>query len=248
MNDLPRLRLVSNQAACRLLLESARGDHSAPGAAERALYALGVGTAATAAAAVHVGTSSGVGSHFASSIALKWLGLGLLAGSATLVSAEQAVRMISESRATGTARVQANEKSTTRQPEREAITAAAPNVPESPPLTPKAQRLESSGSRAADPPPAADRASEADADPLQELRTIRRALAEHAPARALTLLDSFVTRHPASSLLEEAAVLRFDALSALGSSQARAEGEAFLRRYPRSAYAERVRIKLLALP
>ena len=77
--------------------------------------------------------------------------------------------------------------------------------------------------------------------------TIRRALADHAPARALSLLDAFVARHPASSLLEEAAVLRFDALLASSSSEARAQGQDFVRRYPHSAYAERVRVKLSEL-
>ena len=42
-------------------------------------------------------------------------------------------------------------------------------------------------------------------------------------------------------LLEEAAVLRFDALLAAGRSEAVAEGQKFLRSYPRSAYAQRVR-------
>ena len=250
MTDLPRLKIASNQPVCRMLLESALEDHSAPGAAERALAALnlGVGAAATVAA-VHAGTSANVGSHVAGGMVLKWLGLGLLVGTATLVSAEQALRVVSERRATPAASAPRNIQSAARQKKVEAVTPAAPHVPESaPPLpvAPAPPHVEALAWRAADSLPEV-RAGESAAEPLSELRAIRRALAEHAPDRALLLLEAFVTRHPASTLLEEAAVLRFDALSALGSSQALAEGRAFLNRYPRSAYAERVRIKLVGL-
>jgi hypothetical protein len=113
---------------------------------------------------------------------------------------------------------------------------------------PAERHVEALGSRAPDPAPAAAQTSESATDPLHDLRVIRRALAEHAPRRTLALLEAFVARYPSSSLLEEASVLRFDAWLALGSSQARREGEAFLMRYPRSAYAERVRRELSRLP
>lgn len=257
MSDLPRLKLASSQATCRLLLESALEDHSAPGAAERALCAfnLSVGAAVTATA-VHAGSSSvsavsNVGGQLAGGIALKWLGLGLLAGVTTLVSAEQAVRLFSHSEPAPAAQPRHAEKSIAPQAVPKAITATPPSVSESAPLPIPASapaHADSPRWRALDPSPLPEQASEAAADPLQELQTIRRALAERAPRRALVLLDAFVARHPASPLLEECAVLRFDALLALDGSQARAQGEAFLRRYPRSAYADRVRVKLSGQP
>ena len=252
MNDLPRLKLASSQPACRLLLESALEDHSAPGAAERALYALNLGVGAAAgAAAVHAGTSASAGGHFAGGLVLKWLVLGLLAGGVTLVSVEQVVRVVSESQAPKTALSERTQKAITPQTQLEGIPAAAPGLSEiapQPASAPAERQVEAPDRRVPDPAPAAAQASESATDPLQELRVIRRALAEHAPLRALTLLEAFVARYPSSSLLEEASVLRFDALVALGRSQARREGEAFLQRYPRSAYAERVRGELSRLP
>ena len=255
MNDLPRLKMTSNHAACRLLLESALEDHSASGAAERALQALNLGAAAAAAAsagAAHAGTSSSAASHFVGSIVIKWLGLGLLAGVTTLVSAEQAVRKLSEPQpvpATVSHRI-GRSTAPPSIPHVERVTAAPPAASESQsralPASTTARHAEAFAASAPDLP--SSPTSDLVADPVQDLRTIRRALAEHAPARALALLNEFVTHYPTSTLLEEAAVLRFDAWLALDSAQARAAGEAFLRRYPRSAYAERVQLKLLSLP
>jgi len=251
MNDPSRLRITSDQVACRLLLESALEDHSAPGAAERALCALSVGAAATAAA-VHAGASSSVGggSQFASGLVVKWLGLGLLAGVTTVVSAEQAVRVVSDLRATSAVPLQPAGRSQLRQAPREAVTASVTGTTElaPPPVSEPAQpRAESHALRAPDPPSPPEPTSEVGAAPLQELHAVRRALAERDPTRALSLLDAFGARYPSSSLLEEAAVLRFDAWLALDASRARADGEAFLRHYPRSAYAERVRVRLLEI-
>ena len=57
-------------------------------------------------------------------------------------------------------------------------------------------------------------------------------------------LDTLERQPAAASVAEEAAVLRIDALLALGRADARGLGEKFLQSYPRSAYAERVRAEL----
>jgi hypothetical protein len=80
---------------------------------------------------------------------------------------------------------------------------------------------------------------------LAALSAIRGALAAHDPARALTLLADFDRRNPSSSLAEEVAVLRIDALVDSGlRAEAETLAEAFLRAHPASVFAERVRTKL----
>jgi len=250
MTALRPLKFASNQAVSRLLLESALEDHSAPGAADRALQALNLGVvvAATTVTA-QTATSASVGSHFAGGIVFKWLGFGLLAGATTLLSAERVVRVLSEPRTTPPVPAQQNANPLSPRPNRNRVAPAAPTASESAAPAAKAPLpSDSRPLRAADRPPPAPEVNQVAAEPLQELRAVRRALAEHAPERALSLLDRFVTRYPASSLSEEATVLRFDALSAAGRREARGEGQNFLVHYPRSAYAERVRSKLSTLP
>lgn len=250
MNELRPLRTASPQAVSRLLLESALDDHSAPGAAERALKALNLGAVAAAAVVgVQAATSSSVSGHFAGGMVIKWLGLGLVVGIGTVLSAEQVMHAVPESKTAPTVAALKTANPVAPHANRALEETATPAGSEiTPPAAraarPLAGRLLPEANRAL---PAPD-VSQASAEPLQELHAVRRALADHAPERALALLDSFVTRHPASSLLEEAAVLRFDALLAAGRSEARAEGREFLRRYPRSAYAERVRSKLSNVP
>jgi len=87
-----------------------------------------------------------------------------------------------------------------------------------------------------------------EADPiapqLAALGGVRQALAARDSTRALALLDAFDARHPASSLREEATVLRIDALSDDGrTSDAHALAIQFLQAFPASAYGEHVRSK-----
>jgi len=77
---------------------------------------------------------------------------------------------------------------------------------------------------------------------LAALASVRSALAVQQPGRALSLLDDFGRRFPASQVAEEAAVLRIETLGALGrTSEARAMGLRFLHDKPGSVYAARVR-------
>lgn len=248
MNELRPLRVTSNQSVSRRLLESALEDHSAPGAVDRALQALQLGAAtAVGAATAHAAASSGGASSVGTSIVLKWLGLGLLAGTLTTVAADRVLLAGSEPSARSVPAAREVERPARRAAVHFSEPVPAASVLISASSTAKAQRPGPLlHSRAVEPTDPAPGVSGAIADPLQELHAVRRALADNAPKRALILLDSFVTRHPSSTLLEEAAVLRFDALLSARSNEARAAGHSFLLRYPRSAYAERVRLKLSA--
>jgi len=182
---------------------------------------------------------------------LKWLGLGLVAGSATLLSAEGVMRAFSESKVIAPSALK-TEKPPALEPTHVTVAAETPSEEErTPPAAKALPPVDVRRSRAAGPPlpplPAPD-ARQSNSEPLQQLHAVRRALADHAPERALSLLDAFVARYPASSLLEEAAVLRIDALFAAARAEAPAAARNFLRLYPRSAYAERVRSQLSARP
>jgi hypothetical protein len=250
MIDPPRLKFASRRPISRVLLESALEDHSAPGAAERALQALSVGSGVVATAlAVKASASTSIGSQWVGLVVVKWLGLGLVVGAGTLVSAEYAVEAIS-ARSHAAVAATAPRRGTP-------ITQGTPNarlvMPASPPpVSPDALGPEPALPEATRAPrnlaPAAEasvQVVEPAAAPLNELRAIRAALHAHAPARALLLVEAFERQHPGSSFSEETAVLRIDALIGLGrSSDARAAGQDFLRSYPHSAYAERVRSQL----
>jgi hypothetical protein len=249
MTDPPQLKIASRHGFSRVLLESAQGDHSAPGAAQRALHALSVGVAVTTvAAAAKAGASTGLSTKWAGLLVVKWLGLGMLAGVTTLVSIEYvSARGDAPVSAAPAARRAAGRLATVRTNAAPPAPVVAPEatpeasqLPEAPPAHAASAVLPSSGAAepAAEPPvaPAADQ--------LSALRQVRAALLAQAPERALKLLDAFERQHRDSSLAEEAAVLRIEALADLGRDDARALAEDFLRQYPHSAYAQRVRSKL----
>ncbi len=74
------------------------------------------------------------------------------------------------------------------------------------------------------------------------LDVARSALRAHDPARALPALDAYDARFPGGALAPEAAVLRIEALSALGSrDDARRLSNAFLQAHPNNPFADRVR-------
>ncbi|HVY30786.1 MAG TPA: hypothetical protein VHB79_29710 [Polyangiaceae bacterium] len=111
-----------------------------------------------------------------------------------------------------------------------ALEASSPARPSAEPTLPSAGAFETSAARASN------------LAQLAALAKARQSLAVHQPAVALGLLDEFARRFPSSQLEEEAAVLRVDALRALGRS-VRAEelADRFLREHPTSVYAARVR-------
>jgi len=80
---------------------------------------------------------------------------------------------------------------------------------------------------------------------VEALHAIRDVLGSGGPERALTLLDEFARAHPSSPLGEEVTVLRIDALvDADRRAEATSIADAFFRKHPSSAYAQRLRSKL----
>jgi hypothetical protein len=74
------------------------------------------------------------------------------------------------------------------------------------------------------------------------IREARQALQADRPAGALEVLDAHARAFPEGQMREDRAVLRIEALCAAGKApQARAEAQQFVRAFPRSAHAERVR-------
>ena len=77
---------------------------------------------------------------------------------------------------------------------------------------------------------------------LALVREARHALRVDRPARALELLDAHARAYPAGQMREDRQALRIEALCAAGKApQARAEAALFLRAFPGSAHAQRVR-------
>ena len=69
-----------------------------------------------------------------------------------------------------------------------------------------------------------------------------RDLAARAPVEALALIERADALHAGDGHAEERAWLKVDALVAMQQiGRARAEAEEFLRRYPHSAHAQRIR-------
>ena len=252
MTDPAKLKLTARTGFARTLLESALEDHSAPGAAQRALLAVSVGAgvaavaAASSASAATASASASIGGKWAGALILKWLGFGLLAGTTTLLSVDYVTRanhFVSVPNAAPRL-TPAIAKSPTF-----AALPPAPTLPASaasdrvPPPQREFERMPS----AAPARPSelrVERAPEPAPDPLAALQAIRSALAAHAPERALGLLDDFERHESGASLAEEATVLRIEALADAGRAEAATLGAAFLRQYPHSAYAQRVRSKL----
>lgn len=73
-------------------------------------------------------------------------------------------------------------------------------------------------------------------------REARQALRDGRPAGALEVLDAHARAFPRGQMREDREVLRIEALCAAGKApQARAEVQLFLRAFPGSARAQRVR-------
>jgi hypothetical protein len=248
MTDPSRLKVTSDNNLSKALIDSARADHSMPGAHERALRALGIGAAISAATA-SAASATGLSSKGAGLLVLKWIGVGAFVGAVTLTSINYLASSTGKASpplvpAPTSQPVQATRMNAARAVEHGAAS-AQPILPVAVPVVqPNSARVRSidavsAGFATVNPSSAAPTAVQ-----LAALQEIRAALAAGTPERALGLLDSFDRRFRGSALTEEAAVLRVEALVDSGNSEASARGRAFLEQYPRSAYAQHVRSKL----
>lgn len=129
------------------------------------------------------------------------------------------------------------------------VASRAPRAePLPPPLSPAIRQRTSTASS---PPRAAPRTDITTAKPSDELALLRRA--ERAvrtgnPALALALIGELEERHPRSSLLEERRAIELMAYCRAGATDAGARSQRFLREYPESAYAGRIRELCPAAP
>jgi len=199
---------------------------------------------------------------------VQWIGIGTLGGAVAIASAPYAERVMVRAQ-------QSARSSSVSLHRREANKAAASSVEEplapvdsptiapapipspptpSPPVKPlhppraldEANRATASAATTQEPAPSVvPVATDSIATQLETLKAIRASLGVGAPERALILLDDFQRRYPSSPLVEEATVLRIDALvDARRGTEATRLAEAFLSAHPSSAYAQRVRSKL----
>lgn len=112
-------------------------------------------------------------------------------------------------------------------------------------VTNPAPRNEGNAASAAPTSPAPESKLEPVAMQLEALSTIRAALAAGDAPGAIKLIDAFEAQHPSSPLIEEATVLRIDALVDAGRrAEAAAVAGAFAKAYPTSAYGDHVRSKI----
>ena len=83
------------------------------------------------------------------------------------------------------------------------------------------------------------------AEELASLQQARVAIAEDDPARALSVLDAYVARFPQGSMVQEATVLRIEALVRAGDRPAaQRAADAFLQAHPENPYVDRIRTLL----
>jgi hypothetical protein len=129
-----------------------------------------------------------------------------------------------------------------------------PPVPDEVAAEPEALEPEAATPEAATPAPVAGPAAAAQdapapapvAESVDELRSIAgaRRLLGPDPKAALALLERVARAHPRGFFVEERRALTVLALAALERDAAEAQGAAFLRDYPRSPHAARVRAAL----
>ncbi len=252
MTDPEKLSRTTRSEFGRNLLQSAEGDHSAPGAAQRALLAVSAGAVVVGgtSAATAASSAASASGKWAGTLMLKWLGLGLLAGTTTLVSVDYAARRSPSPPAPAVLAAETQHAVASVSNATQPVPGPELPAPASAPASAQAEVRHAPSTAPTLPErapaePTFDPPSESSSRALSELQAIRSALAAHAPERALALLAGFEQRANAASFAEESSVLRIQALADAGrASDARGLASDFLSRYPRSAYAERVRAKV----
>jgi hypothetical protein len=217
-------------------------DHEQPSnaARERTLVALGIGAgAAVTAAAGSASAAAAAGGSIAPKAAtglllLKWWAISTVAVGAVAGGTVYAVHE------------RAADKPPVVQTQPQPVVAAPPMVAPLPvettaPITTAPTDLPRATVRAPAPTPSSL------TEEVAELDRARAALDANDPSRALTLADEYESRHPRGAFIQEAEVLRVQALLAKGDrAGAERAGNKFLAAYPKSPHAARVRA-LLAL-
>jgi hypothetical protein len=221
------------------LLRSARHDAPPPGSRGRTLVALGLAGSVGATVTTTTAASTATAALF------KWIGVGMLAGMATVGTVAVVQPGAAPSRPQVAAKGFAPEA--TRKAAVAAQLPAAEPPPAAPPVPPAGEIPSAQPSAApVDPPHASAKPSLA--DEVAALDVAREALAAGDAGRALRALDQHDQRFAGGMLGPEATVLRIEALLLRGDrASATRLGEAFLAAHPRSPHASRLR-SLLGAP
>ncbi len=250
MDDAVRFSDGDDQAARRLML-AMRDERPPPGAANRALAALGVSgaTMLTTSAALGGNSAGGALGKSLTALAFKWLGAGAAIGLATATGASllPLERDAAPEPAVASAPKTAPAARTERTP-RLAAPAPAPAIdpPAPAPAPAPARRANAPATEATqapsvasfEPPPAADSLERE----IELLDQARGAVRRNAPDAALAKLDQFAREFPRGRLASEAFVVRLEALVRAGrAAEARAIAGAHLARNPSSPHAARIR-------
>jgi hypothetical protein len=226
MTEPRRLREQPDSGLERALLEAGSAYRSSPATRARTLAALGV------AGSVVLSTSA-AGGAFSSLLAK--LGWTKLAISAAFVAGALP------------AGYYAWHRYHAPQPTPPAEVVAAPvAAPSAQPPAPAPAEVATPESPVTAPSASAARPAKSDrvalTAELGALDAVRSALAQGDPGGALSLLDSYAKAYPHGRLELEAEVLRIDALARAGQADlAKKRAETFLKRYPKSVLASRVR-------
>jgi TolA-binding protein len=254
MDDTMRFCDGQDEPLKRLML-AMRDERPPAGAANRALVALGVGSAAmlTTSAALGSGGAGATVTKSLAGLALKWLGagaaVGLVAATGASVlphapeepapapaaaSAPKPAPVARADRAAAEPGEAANEATQTPAPAAtpapRATSGPAHDPAPAPDLAPSIARFE--------PPPAAD-ALEREIELLDQARSAVRA---NRPDAALAKLDHFAREFPRGKLSSEAFVVRLEALMRANRvAEARTLAAAHLTRDPSSPHAARIR-------
>jgi len=212
-----------------------------PGAITRAASVLGVSAAAMAPAAAlgATATAATVSSHASLLVIGKWFIVGLAGGAVVLGSAEATRRAMSTGKQTEA--VSAQVSAPPAKPSRSGLPGVVVPVSEPEPASSAGSlpvRRETDLAGAA----SATRAVPSIRWEIAALDRARQALSAHDPAAALRSLDHLEHKGPSANFDQEAALLRIEALGALGRhTEASTLTQKYLDRYPDGPGSARMR-------
>lgn len=238
MSEPRRLREVSGSAVEHALLSAGASYRSSPDAHTKTLTALGLASSAALSAGVAGATTTSLVSKLGWTKLISMLSLGAAvivpAGYLALRQSSPAVESAAAPavRPAPVARVETAVGATPREVPRAEVPVQSETSLESAKAVPAARILK---------PEASSRVDSVAAE-LGAIDGVRAALARGDASGALSRLDGYAKAYPRGRLAVEAEVLRIDALARSGQGAAASKrAEAFLRRFPNSVFASRVR-------
>ena len=238
MSEPRRLREVSGSAVEHALLSAGASYRSSPDTHTKTLSALGLASSAALSVGVAGATTTSLVSKlgWTKLISMLSLGVAVIVPAGYLAVRHSSSTVQTAAPATAPAEVLARGEPATGSSSRETPRVEVPEQAANPPDSAKATPV----ARVAKP----EASSKADsvAVELGVIDGVRAALARGDASGALSRLDGYAKAYPRGRLALEAEVLRIDALARSGQGAAASKrAEAFLRRFPNSVLASRVR-------